>query len=181
MKVLAIVADGAEDIETVGVIDVLRRLGVETVAAGLDSLEVTASNGSVFKLDTRLDDVIGQPFDAVYLPGGNNGAMKLYHSDKAVELLKKTHAAGGAVAAICAAPIVLAKAGLLDGRHFTMYPGYDRFLAGNVPTGNMAEVDGRVVTGKGPGAVFHFAAALAGTLGFAEKVKTVYAAMFIKL
>ena len=77
---------------------------------------------------------------------------------------------------------MLARAGLLAGRRFTMYPGFEQYLGGMTPTGELAECDGRVVTGKGPGAVFAFAAKLAAALGKSrQEIAAAYAAMFIEL
>jgi putative intracellular protease/amidase len=89
--------------------------------------------------------------------------------------------AGKVVSAICAAPIVLAKAGLLAGRRFTMYPGFDRYLNGAQYSANPAEIDGNIVTGKGPGAVFAFSQQLTAALGLEKEFSAVSAGMFLPL
>ena len=85
------------------------------------------------------------------------------------------------ISAICAAPIVLAKANLLENRKFTMYPGFDSYLNGLKYTSAPAECDGNIVTGKGPGAVFAFAGKLAGALGLAKECAELFKGMFVEL
>ena len=89
--------------------------------------------------------------------------------------------AGKVICAICAAPIVLAKAGLLDNKRFTMYPGFDRYLNGAVYTSAPAERDGNIVTGKGPGAVFAFSAKVAEALGLQTQCEELFKGMFVEL
>ncbi len=182
MKVLAILADGVEELEAVAVIDVLRRLGFSVVAAGLHTREVHAANGCTLLADTLLADCADESFDAVFLPGGGPGSEKLRNSETVLALLRRIDAAGGVVSAICAAPAALAKAGLLTGKRFTMYPGFESMLDGLSPSGAAAETDGRIVTGRGPGAVFTFAAHLALALGKStEEISALYARMFVTI
>ena len=90
------------------------------------------------------------------------------------------HAAGKTVAAICAAPIVLHKAGLTGGRRITGYPGSEQMAPGLVYTGERTETDRGVVTGKGPGAAFEFAFVLAAALGStAEEIRNVKQQMLV--
>ena len=182
MKVLMILAGGFEETEAIAVADVLRRLNIDVTVAGLDSLEPAGAHGFTVKADALLEKCGGEPCDGVFLPGGMPGATNLLHSEAVLELVRRIDREGGVISAICAAPIVLARAGLLAGRRFTMYPGFEQYLGGMTPTGELAECDGRVVTGKGPGAVFAFAAKLAAALGKSrQEIAAAYAAMFIEL
>ena len=182
MKVLMILAGGFEETEAIAVADVLRRLNIDVTVAGLDSLEPAGAHGFTVKADALLEKCGGEPYDGVFLPGGMPGATNLLHSEAVLELVRRIDREGGVISAICAAPIVLARAGLLAGRRFTMYPGFEQYLGGMTPTGELAECDGRVVTGKGPGAVFAFAAKLAAALGKSrQEIAAAYAAMFIEL
>ncbi len=181
MKIAAILANGAEELEVVAVTDVLRRLGAEVTLAGLDRTDISCANGCRLVADRLFAGCVSGDFDAVYLPGGTDGAMALYNSDAAVRFVQEVEQSGKVVAAICAAPIVLARAGLLSGRRFTMYPGFDEYLDGEVPTGEAVETDDRVVTGRGPGAVFAFAAKFAAALGLEKEVAELYKKMFVVL
>jgi len=131
--------------------------------AGLDGPgEVRASRGVRLLPDCALDDVLSQDFRLVALPGGLPGADHLAADARILELLRRTHAEGRWVAAICAAPKVLARAGLLDGRRATSYPGALEGI--EVPGLNYLEapvvVDDRVVTSRGPGTAMDFALTL---------------------
>lgn len=180
-KVLLILADGFEEIEALGTADVLRRLGIEVTLAGLKSEEkVCGAHRMLIAPDAALSDVAEKDFDAVILPGGMPGAANLDKSPVVTAVLEKADREKKVIAAICAAPFVLAKRGLLEGRKFTMYPGFESELGGLSYTSNHAETDGRVVTGKGPGAVFEFTKHLAASLGMADECEKLYQGMFIK-
>ena len=161
-KTLVPLAQGCEELEAVTVIDLLRRAGVEVVTAGLDGIEITASRGVRLLADTTLDAVKDDVFDMVILPGGLPGADHLDADPRVRNLLKRTLDAGDYAAAICAAPKVLANAGLLDGRRATGYPGVlDRMDLPDVEIDPAPVVrDGRVITSRGPGTAMDFALSL---------------------
>ena len=158
-RVLVPLAQGCEELEAVTIIDLLRRAGIEVITAGLDARPVTASRGTVLIPDTTLDEAAGQAFDMIALPGGLPGADQLAADDRLVAQLRAQDAAGRYLAAICAAPKVLAGAGLLDGRQATGYPGaittsdYPRVRFVDAPV----VVDGTFVTSRGPGTAMDFA------------------------
>ena len=180
-KVLTIFADGFEEIEAVGVIDVLRRLGIEVVIASLSGADpVRGAHDMKISADIDFATVNPGDFDAVFLPGGMPGSTNLRDSEKVISLLRKMNDNGKIVSAICAAPIALAKAGLLRGKTFTMYPGFESTLGGDLPTGNPAEADGNIITGKGPGCVFAFAKKLAFALGKGSDIAQLFGGMFVE-
>jgi 4-methyl-5(b-hydroxyethyl)-thiazole monophosphate biosynthesis len=156
-RVLIPLAQGCEELEAVTVIDLLRRAGVEVVTAGLDDRPIRASRGTTLLADTTLDSVMDDDFDMLVLPGGLPGADHLDQDPRVHELLQRMSAGGRYTAAICAAPKVLANAGLLDGKQATSFPGVlDDFprvdaIAAPVVT------DGRVITSRGPGTAMDFA------------------------
>ncbi|NCC27792.1 MAG: DJ-1/PfpI family protein, partial [Gammaproteobacteria bacterium] len=122
-SVLVPLAQGCEELEAVTIIDLLRRAALDVVTVGLDNRPVNASRGTLLIADTRLEDVVERTFDMIVLPGGLPGADHLAEDPRIIALLRSQYAAGRFTAAICAAPKVLARAGLLDGRSATVYPG----------------------------------------------------------
>ncbi|KAB2927984.1 MAG: DJ-1/PfpI family protein [Candidatus Contendobacter sp.] len=153
-------AQGCEELEAVTLIDLFRRAGVTVTVAGLEAGPVTASRGVVLLPETTLDAVLDQDFDLVALPGGLGGAQRLEADRRIAALLRRMTEQGRYVAAICAAPKVLASAGLLDGREATAYPG---ILDGqtDLRLSSAAVVrDGTFITSRGPGTAMDFALSL---------------------
>lgn len=158
-RILVPLADGCEELEAVTIIDLLRRAGLEVVTAGLREGPVKASRGVVLLPDTTLDAVLGDDFDMIVLPGGLPGADHLDQDPRVHRLIQRLAEQGKFTAAICAAPKVLASAGVLDGRQATAYPGV--IDASALPATRVVEqavvVDGTVVTSRGPGTAMDFA------------------------
>ena len=161
-RVLVPLAEGCEELEAVTIIDLLRRAGIEVVAAGLHDGPVKASRGVVLVPDTTLDEALEHDYDMVILPGGMPGANHLDDDPRIGELLKKMASRDKYVAAVCAAPKVLANAGLLGGRLATSFPGFlDKMEVPDMTFSEDAVVqDGRVITSRGPGTVMDFALVL---------------------
>jgi len=157
--VLIPLAEGAEELEAVTVIDLLRRAGIEVVVAGLQAGPVKCARGTVIQPDATLDTAVRRDYDMIVLPGGQPGATNLENDARVVKLLKTMAAKNKYTAAICAAPQVLAVAGLLDGRRATSFPGSldnTRFPTIHIETLDVV-TDGRVVTSRGPGTAMDFA------------------------
>lgn len=165
-SVLVPLAQGFEDLEAVTIVDILRRAGVEVITAGLAPGLVQGSRGMRVQPDVDLDAVVERDFDMIVLPGGMPGSEHLKNDARVQAQLKRHAAAGHYTAAICAAPMALAAAGLLDGRRVSGYPGIvDRLdLPGTVYLTDPVVVDGKVVTSRGPGTAMDFALALAELL-----------------
>ncbi len=157
--VLVPLAEGCEELEAVTVIDLLRRAGIEVITAGLDDRPVRASRGTRLIPDVTLDQVLAQRFDMIVLPGGLPGADHLNADQRIHRLLKDISGQGGYTAAICAAPKVLADAGLLRGRRATSFPGVLEAmdLEDTEVVGDAVVVDGKVITSRGPGTAMDFA------------------------
>ncbi|MCQ2352441.1 MAG: DJ-1/PfpI family protein [Victivallaceae bacterium] len=180
-KILVVLADGFEEIEALGAVDVLRRLQLDVVTASLNGKNpVSGAHRILVDADRPFADCAKEDFDAVVLPGGMPGAENLRQSAALRDFLQTMARQGKIVAAICAAPMVLANAGLLDGKRFTMYPGFEAFLHGLTYTSRAAERDGNIVTGRGPGALFDFCREIAAALGCGEKIPALYEGMFVQ-
>lgn len=178
-RTLVPLAQGCEELEAVTVIDLLRRAGIEVVTAGVDGIEIKASRGVRLLADTTLDQVMGERFDMVILPGGLPGADHLDRDPRIRSLLESTLDAGNYAAAICAAPKVLANAGLLVGKRATSYPGVlDGMGLQDVEVDLLPVVrDGRVITSRGPGTAMDFALTLIEVLAGAERRNAVEAGL----
>ena len=182
MNIVMILAPGFEELEAIGTADVLARLGVTVTFAGLESIKITGSHNFTIAAQHKLADLSAADFDGVILPGGLPGSTNLLESELVIRWIKDMHRNNRIVAAICAAPIVLAKAGVLTDGRFTMYPGFDSYLGGLRYTDALAEREGNVVTGKGPGATFAFASKIAEAAGVSPtKVADLFKGMFVQL
>ncbi|MCK5640098.1 MAG: DJ-1/PfpI family protein [Gammaproteobacteria bacterium] len=161
-RVLVPLAEGCEELEAVTIIDLLRRAGIEVVAAGLKPGPLSASRGVVLVPDTTLDDALKSDYDMVVLPGGLPGADHLDNDPRIHELIKKMANSEKFISAICAAPKVLANAGVLSGKNATSYPGHlDKMNLPDVTYKEEAVVqDGKLITSRGPGTAMEFSLVL---------------------
>jgi len=159
---IIILMDGFEEIEAVTCIDILRRAEVDVVVLGLESMDVRGSRNINIKTDILFDDYNGD-FDAVVLPGGP-GTNKLADSEKLIEFIKKANKDKKICAAICAAPTVFAKAGILTGKKATCYPGLEERLTGAVHLTDSVVVDENIVTSRAVGTAIPFSLKLVEAL-----------------
>ena len=178
-NVLVPLAQGCEELEAVTITDLLTRAGINVITAGLDENIVTASRGMKLVPDKTLDDVINDDFDMVVLPGGLPGADHLNNDSRIQALVKRLAANNKYTAAICAAPRVLATAGVLQGKHVTSFPGaLDQFPVKDIIYEETAVVvDGQVITSRGPGTAMDFALTLIELLSGKTKRDEVEAAL----
>lgn len=160
--VLVPLAQGCEELEAITITDLLTRAGIKVITAGLDENVVTASRGMKLVPDKQLNEVLDEDFDMIVLPGGLPGADHLNNDQRIQVLVKKMAADNKYITAICAAPRVLATAGILDNKHVTSFPGaLDQFPVNNMIYEEKAVVvDGKVVTSRGPGTAMDFALTL---------------------
>lgn len=158
-RVLVPLAEGCEELEAVTIIDLLRRAEIEVVTAGLSIGPIKASRDVTIVPDTMLDKALEDDYDLIVLPGGAGGAKALEACQPIIERIRAMVRDAKPVAAICAGPRVLAAAGVLDGKKATAYPGF--IDQGDFPdvtyTGSPLEVDGRIITSRGPGTAMDFA------------------------
>jgi len=161
-SVLVPLAQGCEELEAVTIIDLLVRAGVKVTTAGLEAGPITASRGVVLVPQTTLEEALAADYDMVVLPGGMPGAEHLDNDPRIADLLRKMADSGKFTAAICAAPKVLANAGLLEGKRATSFPGFvDKMNLPGVDYRQEPVVqDGKVITSRGPGTAMDFALTL---------------------
>ena len=155
-KAVLFLAVGFEDLEVASIIDTLRRGGVEVVIAGLQSGAIDAKYKIQVVPDITIDDIELEKYDAVILPGGYPGYANLGADRRVLESVKKAFELGIFVAAICGAPSVLAKAGVLKGKKATIYPGLEAELTGAKHSHERVVVDDTIVTSQGPGTALEF-------------------------
>ncbi|WP_300814868.1 DJ-1 family glyoxalase III [uncultured Bacteroides sp.] len=173
-------ADGFEEMEALASVDILKRAGLKVQMITVTSGEiVTGAHGVPVLCDKNIENCDFYDAELVLLPGGMPGASTLEQCADLRRLILEFAAAGKPIAAICAAPMILGKLGLLKGKKATCYPGFDQYLEGAEYTGALVEKDGNIITGKGPGAAIEFALAVAGLLAGEEKVKELKEAMCI--
>ncbi len=178
-RVLVPLAQGCEELEAITIVDLLRRAGIIVVTAGLDARPVVASRGVTLIADTTIDTVLNAHFDMVVLPGGLKGAQHLQDDPHLRNILARIRDENGHIAAICAAPRVLAAAGLLNGKRATSYPGLlDGLSLQNTTIANEPVVqDGQIITSQGPGTAMAFALTLIEVLAGRAKRDEVDAAL----
>lgn len=168
MNILVPLADGFEEIEAITIMDVLRRAGLTLVTAGLPGTIIKGMHGIQVLADKKLDDVDTSVFDGLVLPGGP-GHKNLAQSEKIIKTIQDFDSEKKLVAGICAAPAVLAKAGILDERTATIYPGMEREIPR--PRSNRIVVEDNIITAQGPGVAMEFALAIVEKLLGSERSK----------
>jgi protein deglycase len=159
-SVLVPLAPGSEELEAVTVLNILRRAGIEAVSASLDGHQIRGSRGTMIIPDTSLDEALKRRFDMVILPGGQPGTNNLKADARIIKLLQRMAADDFFVCAICAAPSILATAGLLDGKRATSFPGSLDTFPKVLRQSQAVVEDGKLITSRGPGTAMDFALTL---------------------
>lgn len=173
-NVLVPVADGSEELETICLIDVLRRAGANTTLASIGGMEVVASKGVRLIADRLLESCVNETYDLIAIPGGMPGSEKLRDSARLITLLKKQRAEGRLYAAICAAPAVtLYPHGLLTGHKATCHPNFSHLVSGVDLVDRAVVVDGNCITSRGAGTAIEFSLKLVEQLYGTEKARDV--------
>lgn len=158
MKKTAIIfAAGYEEVEALTVVDLLRRAKIGCNMISLEDQDrVTGSHGIGIVMDAKFSETDFTRYDGVILPGGMPGTSNLAADARVLALLRSFADAGKLTAAICAAPTVLAKAGLLTEKKAGCYPGMEDQLTGANVSFDPVTVDGTVITSRGLGAAIPF-------------------------
>lgn len=171
-KALVLMAEGFEEIELTSIVDILRRGGVTVTIAGLKDGLITGSRGIKMQPDVTLDS-IKEMYDVIILPGGSPGYVNLGNDRRVLELVNGYYADKKMVAAICAAPSVLAKAGILAGKKATIFKGMENELKNAVYVDKPVVEDGNILTSQGPGTAMEFAIELLKRLAGEKKAREV--------
>lgn len=165
--IYVLLAEGFEEIEALEPVDIMRRAGLEVATVGIAGKTVRGSHGIAVNADMELDGVEPEKMDALVLPGGP-GHELLDASNEVHYLINTAHANGKYIAAICAAPSVIGKKGLLRDKNAVCFPGYEDYLYGARISGEKAVVDGKFITARGAGAAAEFGFAIVTELCGAE-------------
>ena len=157
MKVALLLANGFEELEALTPVDILRRSGIEIETISIDKKEITGSHGITVIADKTKDEVDPSEYSAVIFPGGMPGSVNLDASDFSDKMISAVLKNNGRLAAICAAPLVLGRRGLLKDKKATCFPGFEGELLGAVITASDVVTDGNITTASGMPAAYAFA------------------------
>ncbi len=161
MNIVMPLAEGLEEIEAIVPLDVMRRAGLDVTTVYIKEKTVTGSHSIQIVADKSIEEITGKDFDAVVCPGGMPGSDNLNNDQRVISLVQEIYENGKYVAAICAAPRVLFKAGVLKNKKATCFPGTEKLFDNTVTHVNKpVVVDGKVITAIGAGAAYLFAFSL---------------------
>ena len=178
--IAVLLADGFEEIEALTPVDMLRRAGLEVLTVGITSKIAVGAHGISVICDKLPEEIDLDMISTVILPGGMPGSLNLDASAFTDEILKSVNARGGRIAAICAAPLVLGRRGLLEGRRATCYPGFENELVGATVTDEPVITDGNITTARGMGVALEFSKELISLLVAKEKAEELSSAIMEK-
>lgn len=170
-KVAIPLAEGFEELEAAAIIDILRRAEIEVFTVGMNSSSVEGAHKITFVVDCKLSDIVLENFDAIVLPGGDPGYKNLMKSSRFMEDIARCNAKGKIIGAICAAPMVLAKAGILEDKRATIYPTMETYIP--KPRQGNVVIDKNIITGRSAGDAIEFSLKLVELLAGKEKASNV--------
>ena len=170
IHVAILLADGFEEAEALVPADLLLRAGAKVTLASVSGAETAVgSHGFRVGVNCSIDAVDRSTVDCLLLPGGKLGTDNLFESNKVRSMIRDASENGKIVAAICAAPSILGRMGLLDGRRYACYPGFEKYIPNGIHTGKKVERDDIFVTAEGMGVADEFGYFLIGLLFGEEK------------
>lgn len=169
-KVLLLLAEGFEEVEALTIVDYLRRMDIVVDTVSIGGKNVQGAHGINIEADKKIeaiDDI--KNYDGLVIPGGIPGATNLRDDDRVIKLVKEFNQEQKIIAAICAGPIVLERAGILKGKKVTSYPGFEDELKESVYKEKLVVQDGNIITARGPAVAIYFAIKLVENLVGEEK------------
>ena len=155
--VYIILGKGFEEAEALVPCDLLRRAGVETTLAGIGSRSITGGHGITVQADCVAEETELTAAEMIVLPGGLGGVESIRGSRPVMNAVRTMYEQGKKIAAICAAPTILAQLGVTEGKKVTCYPGMEAEMKSAELCGAAVAADGNVITGRAAGAAFDFA------------------------
>lgn len=171
-KLLVYLAEGFEETEAVTVIDYVRRSGAKVVTSSItDNTKVKGAHDITIEADTTIDNLNLDEVDAIYLPGGQPGATNLRDNEKVIETIQQLYNKEKLITAICAAPIVLDKAGVIKDKKITSFPTFKEKISNykEYEDDKLVVEDGNVITSRGPATAIYIAMAIVERLQGKEK------------
>lgn len=179
-KAVMLLAQGFEEVEALTVADVLRRAEVTCDMCSIHAGETVAgSHGIEVKCDKNFDSTDFSGYQALILPGGMPGTTNLRDDSRVIELVKKFDFERKYIGAICAAPMVLSKAGVMNGKKITSFPGVEEHLEGCSYVEELVVQDGNIITSRGPATAIYFALKLVQNLASMETNKKLKESMMV--
>lgn len=171
-KMLLLLAEGFEEVEAITVTDYLRRMDIIVDTCSINGeRRVTGGHRITIETDKDIDKINSiKGYDGIIVPGGLEGAVNLRDDERVIELIKEFNDEGKILAAICAGPMVLNRAGILNGKKVTSYPGFDNDLKNSQYKEDIIVQDGNIITARGPAVAVYFALKLVEILIGEERV-----------
>ena len=169
--VYVFLADGFEEIEALCPIDIMRRAGISVVTVGISKKEIVGAHNITVIADITDEELrFDEQADLIFLPGGMPGTKNLDASSSVHKMIDIALEQNSYIAAICAAPMILGKRGLLKGKNAVCYPGFEEYLSGaTIPDDKNVVIDGKIITARGMGVATEFGLALVFLLCSNEK------------
>ena len=167
-------ADGFEEMEAIIPRDILKRGGVDVCTVGVGGEVVTSAYGLSIKTDMTVENVDFNKIEGIILPGGMPGTTNLEQNKKVIEIINHCNKNKIMIGAICAAPSILGKLGILEGKLVCCYPGFEKYLKGAEISEEKVAKSGHIITSKGPGTAINFGFELLDYIkgdNFSDKVK----------
>ena len=173
MKIAVLIPNGFEEIEAITPIDILRRADLTVTTFALEANPAQGSHGIDISCDEPVENLNTEDFDLLFLPGGLPGSHTLRDSEIAQAIIKDFAKQSKYIAAICAAPVALHKAGLLDGKSISSHPSKEAELTNTNYSQERVTVDGKIITSRGAGTAIEFSLCILEELGLKEKAQTI--------
>lgn len=149
-------ADGFEEVEAIATLDVIRRGGIDIRSVGVNGKEITGSHGITVICDTVISDISSDNLSGIILPGGMPGTTNLMEDSTVNTFIDYCSENGLYICAICAAPMILGKKGLLNGKEAICFPGFEDELKGALISESFVCRSGNIITAKGMGSAVNF-------------------------